>query len=179
MANAGKRQQYLCAGCGVMVERFPSQVAGKQRVFHSVECKDNHPIPRHPRPPREELEAIYANCRSFREVGEIYGASHSTVWAWMKHYDIKPHRVAAERRIASNGYVVVRPEMLDGEWRLEHRVVWERAHGPIPPNCTIHHINRDGKAAIQLGVVRATHIAQPAPASSTDRQMKIRSDLEQ
>jgi len=39
-----------------------------------------------------------------------------------------------------NGYV--RVFVAPGKERaLEHRVVWERAHGPIPPGCHVHHKN--------------------------------------
>lgn len=141
MRNRPGLQHYVCAGCGKTLERYPSQVLGKQRIFHSVECKDSHPNCRHERPPQCELEAVYAECRSFRDVAEVYETSYSTVQGWMARYGIKPHRVAAERRVTTAGYVVVKPEQPSGEWSLEHRVVWERANGPIPPNHTIHHIN--------------------------------------
>lgn len=39
----------------------------------------------------------------------------------------------------STGYVIVR--IGPGDWRYEHRVIWERAHGPIPPGYHVHHIN--------------------------------------
>lgn len=141
--SAGKLQQYVCAGCGLVFHRYPSQVIGKNHVYHSVECKNEHPVPRYKRPPKSELETVYAECRSFHEVAEVYGTSYSTVYKWMTDYGIRSHRVAAERRVTSVGYIVVRPEKVGGEWQLEHRVVWERANGPIPPGCTIHHINRD------------------------------------
>lgn len=40
----------------------------------------------------------------------------------------------------SDGYWELR---IDGEKILEHRYVWEQAHGPIPSNIHIHHANGD------------------------------------
>lgn len=34
---------------------------------------------------------------------------------------------------------------VDGKQVLEHRVIWERAHGPVPKGYEIHHINGDGR----------------------------------
>lgn len=34
---------------------------------------------------------------------------------------------------------------VNGSSRQEHRVIWERANGPIPPGCVIHHINGNGR----------------------------------
>lgn len=45
------------------------------------------------------------------------------------------------RGINSSGYVVITQP--DGSRALEHRLVWEATHGPIPPRHVIHHINRD------------------------------------
>lgn len=39
------------------------------------------------------------------------------------------------------GYI--RITLPDGSRELEHRWVWEQAHGPIPPGALIHHINED------------------------------------
>lgn len=33
----------------------------------------------------------------------------------------------------------------DGTHAQEHRVIWEKVHGPIPKGCEIHHINGNGK----------------------------------
>lgn len=44
------------------------------------------------------------------------------------------------RRLANGHYQV---KCADGRFRYEHRVVWEAAHGPIPPSILIHHINHD------------------------------------
>jgi HNH endonuclease len=43
------------------------------------------------------------------------------------------------RTVAGGGYTYVR---LDGKMLREHRLVWETAHGPIPPGGVIHH--KDG-----------------------------------
>lgn len=40
----------------------------------------------------------------------------------------------------SNGY---RRVMLDGKYRMEHRVIFEMFHGPIPEGYEIDHINRN------------------------------------
>ena len=32
----------------------------------------------------------------------------------------------------------------DGKRIMVHREIWEKAHGPIPKNCDIHHLNGDG-----------------------------------
>lgn len=45
------------------------------------------------------------------------------------------------RAINSRGYVVVTQP--DGSRVLEHRLVWEAAHGRIPSRHVIHHINRE------------------------------------
>ena len=36
------------------------------------------------------------------------------------------------------GYRMVR---VDGSYVMEHRYVWERAHGPIPARWQVHHLN--------------------------------------
>jgi hypothetical protein len=45
------------------------------------------------------------------------------------------------RFVGSTGYVFVIQD--DGGLVGEHRIVWERAHGPIPPGHQIHHVNHD------------------------------------
>lgn len=44
------------------------------------------------------------------------------------------------RRINAGGYVQVK---VNGQrrWSFEHRLVWEKEHGPIPIGGVIHHIN--------------------------------------
>lgn len=51
------------------------------------------------------------------------------------------NRVEVGHRRRSNGHWQVK--CADGQWRYEHRVVWEAAHGPIPRGIVIHHINHD------------------------------------
>lgn len=45
------------------------------------------------------------------------------------------------RWLGSDGYIQVKLD--DGRIVGEHRIVWEAAHGPIPPGFQIHHINHD------------------------------------
>jgi hypothetical protein len=54
------------------------------------------------------------------------------------------HPVNYRGRWMSKGYWWVTLEK-DGEFtvRQEHIVVWEAAHGPLPPGCAVHHINED------------------------------------
>lgn len=40
-----------------------------------------------------------------------------------------------------NGHIQIKCP--DGRWRYRARVMWEAAHGPIPPGHLIHHINHD------------------------------------
>lgn len=40
-----------------------------------------------------------------------------------------------------NGYIRVR--IAPNDWRYEHRLVWEEAHGPIPEGHHVHHVNHD------------------------------------
>jgi hypothetical protein len=42
-----------------------------------------------------------------------------------------------------NGYIQVKMVQGQRRWPFEHRVVWEHAHGPIPPGYVIHHLNGD------------------------------------
>lgn len=43
------------------------------------------------------------------------------------------------------GYVMRLVKVAPGKWaqRMEHRLVWEDAHGPIPDGAVIHHANHD------------------------------------
>jgi hypothetical protein len=45
------------------------------------------------------------------------------------------------RYVGTHGYVVVR--VAPNDWRYEHRVLWERAFGPIPEGHHVHHVNHD------------------------------------
>lgn len=45
------------------------------------------------------------------------------------------------RRLGWDNAQGYRSVSIDGQTRLVHRVVWEAAHGPIPPGMTINHLN--------------------------------------
>lgn len=70
-----------------------------------------------------------------------------------------------------------RPERNDGprawvkvaepnKWRLRAVLVWEEAHGPVPPGMILHHENRD-TTDDSLGnlevLTRAQHLAEHRP----------------
>ena len=47
-----------------------------------------------------------------------------------------------EGRTRANGYVLRRVKPNGAKpYRLEHRLVWEAAHGPIPKGHHVHHLN--------------------------------------
>ncbi len=48
-------------------------------------------------------------------------------------------RPIGSTRLEPDGYVVVKIGERPRKWVFEHRVVWERAHGPLPKGWTIHH----------------------------------------
>lgn len=45
------------------------------------------------------------------------------------------------KRISHSGYIQIKVRMGERRWRWEHRVIWEKAHGPIPVGHFIHHKN--------------------------------------
>lgn len=50
-------------------------------------------------------------------------------------------RPLGSRRLESDGYVMVKVAANPRRWEFEHRLVWERANGPIPDGAFIHHLN--------------------------------------
>lgn len=49
---------------------------------------------------------------------------------------------------------------IDGERILEHRYVWEQAHGPLPKNWVVHHLNGikdDNRIENLVGMARSHH----------------------
>ena len=71
-----------------------------------------------------------------------YGWCQKHYSRWRRHGDTATMLRAAsgDGGLASNGY---RRVTINGRRVLEHRAVWERAHGPIPPRHDVHHINGD------------------------------------
>lgn len=69
------------------------------------------------------------------------GWCHTHWQRWYRHGDpatvVRRPSGSGYRR--PDGYVVI--ELGDGVPVLEHRVIWERAHGPIPPGYQVHHRN--------------------------------------
>ncbi|MFX0543160.1 HNH endonuclease signature motif containing protein [Roseovarius sp. S4756] len=53
----------------------------------------------------------------------------------------KPTQPPGTKFIGSDGYWLVINEY--GRLDREHRLIWEEAHGAIPPGYQIHHINHD------------------------------------
>jgi len=45
------------------------------------------------------------------------------------------------KRLTHNGYVQVKTTLGQRRWPFEHRVVWEKINGPVPPGHCIHHRN--------------------------------------
>lgn len=41
----------------------------------------------------------------------------------------------------ANGYIRIR--LAPNVWQYEHRLIWERTHGPIPEGWHVHHVNHD------------------------------------
>lgn len=54
----------------------------------------------------------------------------------------KNYKPVGSKRILKEGYVEIK--IADpNQWELEHRLVWEKAHGPIPHNCVIIHLDQN------------------------------------
>ena len=53
---------------------------------------------------------------------------------------VPPNKGTGAGYITTAGYRRIK---VDGHDRMEHRVVWERANGPIPDGHVIHHLNHD------------------------------------
>lgn len=70
------------------------------------------------------------------------------------------HRPVGSERVNVDGYVEVKVAE-PSTWRLKHRVVWEREHGPIPPGHVIWFIDNDplncNDVANMMLVTRARH----------------------
>ena len=52
------------------------------------------------------------------------------------------HRPVGSERVNVDGYVEIKVAE-PGKWRLKHRVVWEEAHGPIPPGYNVQFRNKN------------------------------------
>lgn len=96
-----------------------------------------------------QMYALYRQGFSCTEVGERFGRSRQAVWEMFKRrgWDLRPRPPArptvefAGRKfsIRDTGYYAA----TDGDRALMHRVVWWLAHGPIPDDWDVHHINHD------------------------------------
>ena len=95
------------------------------------------------------MYALYRQGFSCAEIGERFGRSRQSVWELFKRrgWDMRPRPPArptvefAGRKfsIRDTGYYAA----TDGDRAQMHRVVWWLAHGPIPDDWDIHHIDHD------------------------------------
>jgi hypothetical protein len=70
---------------------------------------------------------------------EVYEKIRHTMFA--KGHVPTNHKPVGSERVSVDGYVEVKVAE-PNKWRLKHRLVWEEAHGPIPPGHNIQF--RDG-----------------------------------
>lgn len=124
--------------------------------------------------PMEEVAELYQSGKSLSAVAIICGLDRTTVWKRLRKMGVKIRtvheavksikRLKGENSpywkggyINSWGYRVIR---YDGKPKLEHQVVWEKEHGPLPKGWIIHHFNgirSDNRPENLFGMPRKRH----------------------
>lgn len=128
-----KRTELVCSGCGTRYEASRSdskwcpacRVTGIGGKYVRYEMQRFHPCLDCGGPCNRKSTRCH-KCANKERGLRLRGEIHPT-WKGgrTKHAD---------------GYVELR---IDGQKVLEHRYVWEQAHGPIPSHIHIHHANGD------------------------------------
>lgn len=120
-----------CSGCGKRYEaqRNDSKWCPECRgPAHKARIAARETARKSPCPDCGQLKARKAarcrTCENRRRNGERRGPLSAT---WK-----------GGRTRHADGYIEVN---VDGRKVLEHRLVWQQAHGPIPPTVHIHHLN--------------------------------------
>lgn len=95
-----------------------------------------------------DMYELYCEGHSLAEVGGRYGITRQSVYEGFKRREFEL-RTKSERpsqeldgikfTLRNSGYY----SATTGVRQLMHRYVWERHHGPIPPNHDIHHIDHN------------------------------------
>ena len=96
-----------------------------------------------------ELVAAYERAESCASIARRLGCSWNAVAERLKRAGVHM-RTRSESRRASAGRLcwdetqrVVRVKEPNGEWRRVGRVIWERAHGPVPDDCAVVQIDKE------------------------------------
>ena len=137
-AEKRERKQHTvsCKGCGASILAYRADAhcadcrkkANQQKV-REYELRQRHPCPTCGR----EIARTAMHCRSCaaREGASKRSRENSVHWKGGRARD-------------GYGYIhiLVAPEKRKGHrYQPEHRLVWEKVHGPLPKGWVVHHIN--------------------------------------
>lgn len=104
-------------------------------------------------------------CARDRGGGRGYCHFHYERWRRTGDANWQPTPKVIKPRLVSSGYMAI---WIDGRYELEHRVVWERANGPLLPGQNIHHKNGD-RTDNRLANLEVWDVSQPPGQRPADR----------